>query len=175
MINPSRYLSYLQNGVKILSCLFILFTFAGNGFTQGIDKYKFNESNELEIVVHIMGEIRNPGEYRVSDKTDIAELLAKAGGPTEFSNLKSVTITRVPMSPAKADNVELLRPRKQILKVNLAEYLQEINNIEAPKLMPGDIILVPRNNWHKWRHVATIVRDLSVVASAYFFYLRINK
>lgn len=161
--------------VKIIFSLIIIFALAGSALGQDLDHYKFNENNELELVVHIMGEVQKPGEYRVSDKTDVAELLAKAGGPTEYSNLKSVVITRVQHGIDETGENKRIVPEKTVLKVNLEKYLKKHENTEVPKLIPGDIILVPRNSWHRWRHAFTIVRDVSVVATAYFLYLRSRK
>ncbi len=164
-------------GIKVILilCLLIFASFGGEVFSQNLDKYKFNENHELELVVHIMGEVKKPGEYTVSDKTDVAELLAKAGGPTEFSNLKSVFITRVEQSMDNIDGQQQFKIKKSVIKVNLDGYLKHQKIVEVPKLVPGDIVLIPRNSWHKWRHVFTIVRDVSVVASAYFLYLRATK
>ena len=44
-----------------------------------------------------------------------------------------------------------------------------------PILRPGDVIFVPKNSRQKWLDVSTVVRDLSIVASSYFLYLRATK
>src|SRR5688572_8546323 len=50
------------------------------------DKYILGAESRLEIVVHVLGEVERPGEYRVTDETDVLELISKAGGPTRFAN-----------------------------------------------------------------------------------------
>lgn len=79
---------------KWLFFLICLFTFPGSVNAQEKDRYVFGETGKLEMVVHIIGEVKRPGEYRVSDRTNLVELLSKAGGPTQFSKLSGVTITR---------------------------------------------------------------------------------
>ena len=170
-------ISWSKKRVKYLLCLLILGALTQNALGQTQDKYMFGEQHELEIIVHIMGEVHHPGEYKVRDNTNLAELLAKAGGPTEFSNLNSVIISRLEQPKLYAANGGAYQNlKKRSIKVSLGDYLKKENKItRVPDLLPGDIVLVPRNNWHKWRLAATIVRDLSVVASAYFLYLRATK
>ncbi len=144
-------------------------------FGQESEKYYFGEPEDLQIKVFIMGEVKEPGEYRVSDNTNLVELISKAGGPTEFSDLNEVTVTRSKATLlANSDSVDrvLNKKSKQILKFNVNNYLKKQNTPYPPKLFPGDVIMVPRNKWHKWRNFATIIRDISVIASAYFLYLR---
>ena len=45
----------------------------------------------------------------------------------------------------------------------------------APVLQPGDVVFVPKNSWHKWKDVSAVIRDVSVVASAYFLYVRATR
>ena len=56
-------------------------------------------------------------------------------------------------------------------RFNVATYA----GASIPTLQPGDVVVVPRNGFSKWKSVAGILRDLSVVASAYFLYLRTTK
>lgn len=128
------------------------------------------EQNQLQMKVHIIGEVKKPGEYLVSDKTNILELLSKASGPTEFSNLGSVTISRVQHG---ANGNGRLRTGNEVIRVNLENYLRRPNNTSPPNLKPGDVVFVPRNAWSRWRSTFTIIRDLSVVASLYLLYLRL--
>src|SRR6187455_903694 len=74
-------------------------SFAQSGSTKAVTPppkgYLLPQEQGLEMMVHILGEVQKPGEYRVPDNTDLLELLAKAGGPTEFANLSWVKIRRV--------------------------------------------------------------------------------
>ena len=122
------------------------------------------------MIVHIMGEVQKPGEYRVADHTDLLELLANAGGPTQFSKLGVVSIRRVPTWIAPEGTIGAAAPRPSILRVDINEILHN-PNVAAPVLQPGDVIFVPRNSWATWKDIAAVMRDISVVASAYFLYL----
>ena len=63
-------------------------------------------------------------------------------------------------------------PGVQILHVNLERSMRDRGAPPPPILRPGDVVLVPKNAWHKWKDISAIVRDVSVVASVYFLYLR---
>ncbi|MCG8607905.1 SLBB domain-containing protein [bacterium] len=166
--------NFLVHGLFLLTTTTVL--------AQDRETYLTGTNGQLEMVVHILGEVKKPGEYRVVDTTNLMELISKAQGPTEFSKLNSVTITRayreVYSNGTKGTNGRNGRSRKmrgkRIVKFNVKDYLST-GKISPPTLRPGDVVMIPRNNWQKWRKAFTIVRDLSVVASAYFLYLRSTK
>ena len=130
------------------------------------DDYLLGETQRLEIVVSVIGEVEHPGEYRVSDDTDTLELIAKAGGPTEFANLGKVQVRR---------RVGLVSGEERILRTDLTSFLQDEDAPAPPMLAPGDVVTVPRNKMAKWRTAFTLVRDVSVVATAYLLYLRVEQ
>jgi len=136
--------------------------------------YLPGEHQGLEIIVHVIGEVQKPGEYRVPDQTDLLELLSKAGGPTQFSRLSSVSVRRVASGRVAAASGGGA-PRAEIIRVNIEEILHRQDVAPPPKLQPGDVVFVPNNTWHKWKDVSGVIRDLSVVASAYFLYLRATR
>ncbi len=142
---------------------------------QPRDEYIMTESGRLEMVVYIIGEIKRPGEYQVPDDTNLLELISKAGGPTEFSNMSKVMITRIDRDVPTNGRDGRLRSRNKIVRYDVAKYLQKSVDVPPPVLKPGDTILVPRNSWHKWRMAFTIVRDLAVIASVYLLYLRVSR
>ena len=128
--------------------------------------YILGDERRLEIVVHVLGEVTRPGELRVSDNTNVLEALSKAGGGTEFANLSAVTITRL------SQGTQAGHGREQIIHVNIKDYLNKGGSEPLPVLAPGDVVSVPRNNFSRWKTTASIIRDLSIVASTYFLYLR---
>lgn len=172
---------YLEKWLPFLLVLFIVLGISGSALTQDTltqekGKYLLGEDNRLEMVVHIIGEVKRPGTYRVPDNTNLIELLSEAGGPTEFSNLSSVTVTHVEAGwPANGQNGadgQNHQKGNRIINYNINKYLKEEDMVAPPMLRPSDVVFVPKNRWRTWRQVATIIRDLSVVASAYFLYLR---
>ena len=137
--------------------------------------YLPGERQGLEMMVHIIGEVQKPGEYRVPDQTDLLELLSKAGGPTQFSRLSAISVRRVPAGRPFAAMAGGTAPRVEIIRVNIAEILRKPDAAPPPVLQPGDVVFVPKNSWHTWKNISAVVRDVSVVASAYFLYARATR
>ncbi len=162
-----------QSGLLLATILLLTFSRA-----SAQDSYLVGDATDqrLQMIVHIIGEVKEPGEYRVLDGTNILELFSKAGGPTEFSNLGGVTISRIQHAVSGNGNASngRLQAGNQVIDVKLNDYLKRDNSKSPPLLKPGDVVFVPRNGWSKWRNVATIARDISVVVSLYFLYLRVT-
>jgi polysaccharide export outer membrane protein len=156
----------MRRYVWIVVILFATVLLPAHARSQVGDRYILGQEKKLEMMVHILGEVRNPGEYQVVDGTSVLELLSKAGGPTEFSQLGNITLTRA----LGAANSE---PR--VVSVNISQYLSSSQPVGIPALQPGDVVMVPRNRKYRWKLFAGIVRDLSVVASAYFLGVRAFK
>jgi protein involved in polysaccharide export with SLBB domain len=166
--------------MKKLINVFILvaafFVCRGNVFGQQLDDYLLGEEQHLQIVVYIIGEVSKPGEYRVSDNTDLVELISIASGTTEFSNIGSVSITRQKSAYLAASEANSSAGSadvdKEIIHFNVGRYLKSKTGPQPPRLQAGDVVYVPTNKWKTWRTVAAVLRDLSIVASTYFLYLR---
>lgn len=150
------------------------------------DQYQIGPDENLLIRVHIFGEVKNPGEYLVPDDTDLLELISKAGGPTEFSNLNTIKITRglagianlKQTSESKAgsnmdDTISLTKIKKQVIKVNLIKLLDnEKYFATTPTLQPGDVVRVGRNAWFTWQTIIRVVSQLAIVAQVWYWYNR---
>ncbi len=161
---------------SIMLFAFLILSDIGSGIAQVSRKYLPGENNTVEMIVYIIGQVQKPGSYRVQDKTNLIELISVAGGPTEFSNLGDVTVTHIlpdSLVGRTAGNGFANGPR--IVKYNINKYLKEENISPPPVLKPGDVVMVPKNKWGRWRNVATIFRDVSVVVTAYLLYLRAAK
>lgn len=146
-----------------------LVTASGAG-AQEREQYILGETKRLEILVHVMGEVQTPGEYRVPDNTNVLELISKAGGPTNYARLSGVVLKRgIGMSdPASSSR----RNQGKVMKVNLEEYLTKENSGPVPVLQPGDVVTVPSNSWSTWKTIFGMARDISVVASLYLLWVR---
>ena len=171
---------------------------AGAAGAQPRDQYILCQEKKLEMIVHVFGQVMRPGEYQVLDGTNVLELISKAGGPTEFASMDDILVRHLdPTTPsasggasmaspaASADGIDphgnsgrastsLQAPHKTI-KVNMDSYLKGKSSLAPPALLPGDVIVVPTNGWHKWRNVASVTRDVSVIATIYLVYLRYHK
>jgi hypothetical protein len=157
-----------------LFCLLVASLLPALALAQEQTGYLLGEQQGLEMIVHVIGEVQRPGEYRVRDRTDVLDLLAKAGGPTEFARLSAVTVRRslAAQSPASV-LTERAAPRVEILQVDVEKALHHINATPPPVLRPGDVVLVPKNSWSKYRRVSTILRDVAAIATVYLLYVRV--
>ncbi|MBN1348928.1 SLBB domain-containing protein [candidate division KSB1 bacterium] len=153
------------------------------------DQYQIGPDERLLITVHVWGEVRTPGGFLVPDDTDILELISKAGGPTEFSNLSDVKITRgLTSSNAEGQDTESgyggeaaddararRKVRKQVIKVNLKKLLDnERHYTQLPRLQPGDVVRVGRNAWFTWQAVIRVVSQVAIIVQAWYWYSRIE-
>jgi polysaccharide export outer membrane protein len=140
---------------------------AAQGATaQERERYILGETTRLEILVHVMGQVQTPGEYRVPDNTNVLELISKAGGPTEYARLGSVVLKRNGASSVQSSD------KREVIRVNLEDYLTHEKAKPIPVLQPGDVVTVPSNRWSTWKTVFSIARDISVVASLYLLWVR---
>ncbi len=116
---------------------------------------------QVEIHVHVWGEVKKPGEYYVSAGINVLELISKAGGPTEYANIGKITLTRSEMNSDR------------IIKVNLNNYLNNKKlKTPIPVVENGDVIRVSRNQWYRWRTLVTIVADVAIIYNAYYWFSR---
>jgi hypothetical protein len=156
--------------------------------------YILGEEETLQMDVHIWGQVRQPGEFRVTYDTNLMELISKAGGPTEFAALEKVRLTRESkgwflsrdglkqlVSEAKAGRIDedriddILNTQlgKRMIEYNLSAYLKDKEGMQAPpQLKPGDVVYIPQNTGHKWREIVRIAHEVAVIASVYVWYLR---
>ena len=145
------------------------------GLAQERPPYLLGERHGLDMVVHIIGEVQKPGEYRVPDQTNVLELVSKAGGPTQFSRLSEITVRRSSdLESLAGGGAPGVAPEVKILHFNLERTMSDQRTTPLV-LRPGDVILVPKNSRQGWLDVSSVVRDLSIVASSYFLYLRATK
>ena len=79
----------------------------------------------------------------------------------------------MPVQVSSTKNVTQLGPSVSVVDVNLEDAWKKKKNVAPPRLVPGDVVVVSRNSWFGYKRMATIFRDVAVVASAYFLYLRV--
>ena len=152
------------------------------------ENYLIGEEKNLEIIVHIWGEVRQPGEKRVSDGTNILELISKAGGPTEFSNLSKVLLfsnQKLHLSPeeqAALNNNQdrfILKDLDKLdqtgkVEIDINKYLNNGKAQYLPRLLPGDVVHVKRNVWHKWQTIIRVASQMAIIAQVWYWYSRID-
>lgn len=151
------------------------------------ENYLIGEEKNLEIIVHIWGEVRNSGEKRVPDGTNILELISKAGGPTEFSNLSCCLLfsdhmlrssTAEMIQNSNNEDKFILQDREKLYKkgkveIDINKYLKTGNAQFLPRLLPGDVVHVKRNVWHKWQTFFRVASQIAIISQVWYWYSRI--
>ena len=118
---------------------------------------------QLNIEVHIWGEVKQPGAYMVPEGTNVVQLISRAGGPTQFADLGRVEVTHV---VGDSNWVEC---------VNIVKYLKGKGNNTVPVLGKGDVVVVPTNAWYRWRRTLEVTRDLAIIINAMYWLTMIGK
>ena len=107
--------------------------------------------------INILGEVRNPGFYYVSDSEKFTAILAFAGGTTETADL---------------DNIKLIRNYKEI-EINVQDVIREGSTATDFGLQSGDQVFVPRNWWADNSGWVTIaISAVAVIVTAYAIFYR---
>jgi hypothetical protein len=83
---------------------------------------------------YVWGQVRGPGAYSLSANPDLVELLSAAGGPTEYADVRHVTLIRAVTQ--KRIGIDL----KKMLGAG-----------QVVPLSPGDIVMVPNSPWYSIR------------------------
>jgi polysaccharide export outer membrane protein len=96
-----------------------------------------NLSTSRYISIYIFGEVKNPGEYKFYEQPTLLKVIAASGGPTQNANLSKI---------------EIIRPDKTKIKVNLQKDLNESNFT----LCNGDTIFVKKKKWVELGLIQTI-------------------
>jgi protein involved in polysaccharide export with SLBB domain len=106
--------------------------------------------------INILGEVRTPGFYYVSDYEKFTAILAFAGGTTRVADLESIMLIR---------NFELI-------EIDVENIIQEGSTAAEFGLQSGDQVFVPRTWWADngvWVTFAFSVIALSLTLYAVFF------
>ena len=79
--------------------------------------------------VYVMGEVFKPGAYETKDAASFFDILANAGGPTRFAEVRKIRI---------------LRKNGQVQPFDLQAFTEKTQpGLTLPAILPGDAILVP--------------------------------
>lgn len=81
--------------------------------------------------VFITGEVRTPGAFPLTGPRTVMQLIALAGGLTEYADAKSITITRLENGKSRS------------LKFNYRDVARGKNLDQNVELKPGDTVVVP--------------------------------
>jgi len=97
--------------------------------------YDYSDPQSVNIKVAVWGNVKFPGRYIVPEYTNAKDLLSYAGGPTDAALLEDLRIYRT-----KEDSSQ------EFIAINYNDLLwsKEPKKVQpAPKIKPGDVLLVP--------------------------------
>ncbi len=106
--------------------------------------------------INILGELRNPGYYYVTDVERISGILALAGGVT---------------GAAASNEIYILRGDEEI-ELNVSELTAKGNTAADFGLRSGDRIFVPRSFWADASQYAIIFSGIAVLSTVVALLLR---
>ena len=129
--------------------------------TQIVTKYDSLYKNpELTVQpllrINILGEVRNPGYYYVTDVEKISGILALAGGVT---------------GSAASKEIYILRGEEEI-ELDVSELTAKGNTAADFGLRSGDRILVPRSFWADASQYAIIFSGIAVLSTVIALLIR---
>lgn len=119
------------------------------------------QEKELMIIVHVWGEVNNPGRFIVRDGTNLLDIISEAGGPTRYASLKKVYVAH------KRDE------NPHIEMINIRTYTER-ENIPIPVLLPGDVVLVKRSTWGFLLDVGQLTGQMTVILNTIWLVLNIS-
>ena len=99
--------------------------------------------------INILGEVRNPGFYYVSDYEKFTAILAFAGGTTGSADL---------------ENIKLIRNFEEIY-LDVETIIQEGSSATDFGLQSGDQVFVPRTWWADARGFTIILSALALIVT----------
>lgn len=122
--------------------------------------YYYVRPGTASVRVQVLGAVRSPGLYEVSEGTALGQVLALAGGPA-LGTTPAETRTDV--------SVRLYRPGPGGQEVAFDGPLERaIDGATAPPLRDGDVLLT--EVWSRrafgWREIVQVVSTVSVLALA---------
>ncbi len=107
-----------------------------------------------ETTVRVLGAVRNPGRYVFDDNMTILDLLAEAGGPTEFAYLEKISVVNLSCCQNQARTFDLIEFSKT------AEYR------DLPVIRTGDTVYIPHRRDSFMEKARNSLDDVLRIATA---------
>lgn len=108
------------------------------------------------IRINILGEVRTPGYYYVTDIEKMTGILALAGGVT---------------GAAATDDIYIIRNNEEIL-LNASDIIAKGNTVADIGLQSGDRVFIPRSFWADAGQYGLILSGIAVIATLLSIILR---
>ncbi len=122
-----------------------------------ISNYRFASPGELTITVGLVGAVRPPGRYEVSRSVDLLDLLALAGGWTEFADLSEVSINRIVAGSDKGV--------RQTVVFDLSDFKELQRTTLA--LQSGDYVFIGTSRGITTSEIISYVTAVAVLVTTY--------
>ena len=106
--------------------------------------------------INVLGEVRTPGYYLVTDVEKMTGILALAGGVT---------------GSAATDDIYIIRDNEEIL-LNTSEIIEKGNTVADIGLKSGDRIFIPRSFWANAGQYGIIISGLALLTTVLIVLLR---
>ncbi len=116
---------------------------------QWIDRKK-------EQTVRIIGAVAKPGRYQFSDDMTVLDLLAEAGGPTEYAYLEEIMVVNISKANANENSSQIF---------NLEAFVEHPDFTILPLVRVGDTVYVPDVSQSDWNIFMSSVRDAVSIVS----------
>jgi protein involved in polysaccharide export with SLBB domain len=123
--------------------------------------YYTHNPGSATVRVHVLGDVRLPGVYEISESTDLGQLIALSGGPQINANSRNT----------KQDiSLRVYRPGANGQQIIFEESFEHslANPQVYPILRDGDVFVmdVTQRQRFGWRDATSIVSTLGVLALA---------
>ncbi|MBC8229730.1 SLBB domain-containing protein [bacterium] len=108
----------------------------------------------ISMTISVIGEVRKPDTYELSQTTNFWEAIIIAGGPTTDADLERAML------------IQGVESGQNRIEVDLEKVLTEGQFSLMPILKSGDTIFIPKQKEKVWKQVVSIARDVSTVGLA---------
>ena len=135
-------------------CFLLAFLIATLGYSQSMT---IGQNDNLIITVNILGQVKNPGEFKIEYGTNVIQAISKAGGFSDYANTKNIKIVRI-----KDD-------KKIIITVNVQKFFDKNNEeIDIPILENGDVVMIGKNVKKAWASFITFVSQIAIIINVIY-------
>jgi protein involved in polysaccharide export with SLBB domain len=106
------------------------------------------------MTISVIGEVRKPETYELSEKTNFWEAIIIAGGPTTDADLERAML------------IQGVEGGQDRIEVDLEKVLTEGQFSLMPSLESGDTIFIPKQKERIWKQIVSVARDVSTIGLA---------
>lgn len=102
--------------------------------------------------IYVLGEVNNPGVYRMKEGITIVEAIGQAGSETDKAKLQRTSVIRKTKNDVDPD----------VYIVDVMKILREGKMKYNLKLQPGDIVYVPKSVKPQWDRILPMLNTINI-------------